>query len=1031
VVTLHGRTGARPYIFLYPPWRSYYDDSKNYKRGERFDSFRRLSFILLIMPASTDALEPEVQRLARSLYQKAAEHKPSLFEAKDLLGRMIDWSLEDESLRVALFRFVDVLPSLESSAEIGRHLEEYFARVDHALGGLVLLAQALHAGTLVAPVVRRNVIKLARRFIAEESGDHLGKVIAGLRKEPAAFTLDVVGEATVSDAEAAAMQRRYLDLLRRLAKISERWPARDQVDDAPSGRLPRVNLSVKLSSLCARFDPLDPNTETTVRGRLRDLLGEAVKLGAAITVDMEQYAFKDLTMEIFRGVLTEREFNDAPPAAIAMQAYLRDAENDIRALIGWARRQKRRVGVRLVKGAYWDSEVAWAMQKNWPVPVFLDKAETDASYERLSRMLLESHDVIDAAFGSHNLRSLAHAIVTAKELGVPANGYEIQMLYGMAEPVRRAIIDNGHRLRVYLPVGDLLPGISYLIRRLMENTSNTSFLRQTYADRKDIAGLIRAPAVNRKPDRGAPAPAKRGAESVLFRNEPPIDFSRRENRERFAQTLATVRAEFRKENDKAVGGRQLESLNPANPKEMIGSVRIASIDEAEEAIGAAARFFPKWRATPAPERSEILFAAAALMRKKRWELAAWEVFEVGKGWREADADVTEAIDYLEYYAREMLRLAEPRETQRLQSETNVYLYEPRGIAAIIAPWNFPLAILTGMASAALVTGNCALMKPAEQSPMMALHLLKILREAGLPEEACQLLQGGGELGAHLVRAAKIHLIAFTGSREVGLEILREAYTHRPGQDHVKRVICEMGGKNAVIVDNDADIDEAVVHVIDSAFGYQGQKCSAASRLILLQDVHDKLLSRLVEAVRSLKIGPPEDPRHAIGPVIDAEAKARIAEYIRLGKKDATCVLEMDAPRDGFFVGPVIFSEVKPQSRIAQEEIFGPVLSVLRARNFDHALEIANDSVFALTGGIFSRSPAHIEQARKEFRVGNLYINRGITGAVVERQPFGGLKLSGIGSKAGGADYLLQFLEPRTLSENTLRHGFVPPETVRK
>jgi RHH-type proline utilization regulon transcriptional repressor/proline dehydrogenase/delta 1-pyrroline-5-carboxylate dehydrogenase len=265
---------------------------------------------------------------------------------------------------------------------------------------------------------------------------------------------------------------------------------------------------------------------------------------------------------------------------------------------------------------------------------------------------------------------------------------------------------------------------------------------------------------------------------------------------------------------------------------------------------------------------------------------------------------------------------------------------------------------------------------------------------------------------------------------VGLEILREAYTHRPGQEHVKRVVCEMGGKNAVIVDTDADLDEAVVHVIDSAFGYQGQKCSAASRLILVGEVHDRLVPRLVEAVRSLKIGPPEDPRNSVGPLIEEAAVERILQYIRLGKKEAQCVLEMAAPKEGYFVGPAIFTDVGPDSRLAQEEIFGPVLSIIRARDFDQALEIANRSSFALTGGVFSRSPAHIDKARKEFRVGNLYINRGITGAVVERQPFGGLKLSGIGSKAGGPDYLLQFLEPRTISENTLRHGFMPPEKLR-
>jgi len=445
------------------------------------------------MTPQADTAEQAVQTLARALYQKAAQHKPSLFEAKDLLGRMIDWSLEDESLRVALFRFVDVLPSLDSASEIGRHLEEYFTRVDHALGGLALLAQALHAGTWVAPVVRRNVISLARRFIAEETSGHLLSVLESLRQEPAAFTLDIVGEATVSDFEAQAMQQRYLDLLRRLAKSSASWPACAQIDDSPRGKIPRVNLSVKLSALCARFDPLDPNTETAVRQRLRELFREAGRLGAAITVDMEQYAFKDLTLEIFRAVLEEKEFHERPYAAIALQAYLKDADHDVRELIRWARGHGRRIGVRLVKGAYWDSEIAWARQKNWPIPVFLDKAETDASYERLSRLLLENHDMIDAAFASHNLRSLAHAIVTARMIGLPSNGYEIQMLYGMAEPVRRAIVHYGQRVRVYLPVGELLPGMSYLIRRLMENTSNTSFLRQTYADRKDINALIQPP----------------------------------------------------------------------------------------------------------------------------------------------------------------------------------------------------------------------------------------------------------------------------------------------------------------------------------------------------------------------------------------------------------------------------------------------------------------------------------------------------------------------------------------------------------
>jgi RHH-type transcriptional regulator, proline utilization regulon repressor / proline dehydrogenase / delta 1-pyrroline-5-carboxylate dehydrogenase len=610
------------------------------------------------------------------------------------------------------------------------------------------------------------------------------------------------------------------------------------------------------------------------------------------------------------------------------------------------------------------------------------------------------------------------------------------LLYGMAEPIRQAIIQSGHRVRVYLPVGELLPGMAYLIRRLMENTSNTSFLRLTYAEEKDIETLIVAPSVPQPAPSARAAPQASGRSITPFTNEPLLDFSRTEHRARFSRVLDDVEKGLGGDFPLRIGGRDrqtdawLESVNPARPEQIIGRAPAASKKEAEEAIADAAEFFPEWAATAPGERAAILFRAASVMRQRRLELAAWEVFEVGKGWREADADVTEAIDYLEYYGREMLRLAQPHLTQQIPGETNHYGYQPRGLAAVIAPWNFPLAILTGMTAAALVAGNCAIVKPAEQSPVMGAHLIDILLEAGLPPRSCQLLQGGGELGAYLVRHRGIHLIAFTGSREVGLEILRDAYTHQPGQTHVKRVVCEMGGKNAVIVDADADLDEAVAHIIESAFGYQGQKCSAASRLIVVEEVFDRLVERLVEAVRSLKIGPPRDPGNHIGPVIDGAAQAKIAGFIALGKKEGTCAVELDAPKGGYFVGPTIFTGIEPEHRLAQEEIFGPVLSVMKAKDFDQALSLANRSSYALTGGIFSRSPAHIEKARAEFQVGNLYINRGITGAIVGRQPFGGLKLSGIGSKAGGPDYLLQFLEPRTVSENTLRHGFVPPEDLK-
>jgi RHH-type proline utilization regulon transcriptional repressor/proline dehydrogenase/delta 1-pyrroline-5-carboxylate dehydrogenase len=416
------------------------------------------------------------------------------------------------------------------------------------------------------------------------------------------------------------------------------------------------------------------------------------------------------------------------------------------------------------------------------------------------------------------------------------------------------------------------------------------------------------------------------------------------------------------------------------------------------------------------------------MRRRRFELAAWEVYECAKQWREADADVAESIDYCAYYAREMRCLAQPLHRD-LPGEDNCYFYEPRGVAVVIAPWNFPMAILCGMTTAALVAGNTVIMKPAEQSSVIAAHLMNILQEAGIPPGVVNYLPGvGEEIGPMLVSHPDVALLAFTGSRQVGLLINRQAAEMAPGQDHVKRVIAEMGGKNAIIIDEDADLDEAVHGVVHSAFVYQGQKCSACSRAIALEGIHDLFLNRLIEATRSLKIGPAEDPGALVGPLIDEAARRRVLEAIERGKREARLVYAGEVgplAQEGPYVGPHIFADVPPDAFLAQEEIFGPVLAVMKARDLDHALEIANGTAYALTGGVYSRSPDHIARIKRAFRVGNLYINRKITGALVDRQPFGGYKLSGIGSKAGSPDYLLQFLIPRTITENTMRRGFAP------
>jgi len=523
-----------------------------------------------------------------------------------------------------------------------------------------------------------------------------------------------------------------------------------------------------------------------------------------------------------------------------------------------------------------------------------------------------------------------------------------------------------------------------------------------------------------------------------FRNEPQTDFSRKENREAFQTALDDVESQLGGEFPLVIDGKATEtrkkivSLNPSHRKQMVGTIASATAEHAEQAIVAARRSYEAWRLTPADQRAEYLEVMAAEMRNRRFEIAAWEVFECGKPWADADADVAEAIDFLTYYAQQMRDLAVPVQAD-YPGEENTHVYRPRGVCVVIAPWNFPLAILTGMTAAALVAGNTVVMKPAEQSSAVAVQLMSIARDAGLPRGVLNYLPGvGEEIGPVLVGSPDVDVIAFTGSRGVGLAINKLAADTDPRQSGVKRVIAEMGGKNAIIVDEDADLDEAVQGVLQSAFGYSGQKCSACSRVIVHAACYEPFLQRLKLATESLKVGPAEEPGTSIGPVIDKEAAERINDYIAIGKSECRVVLETDVGKlanEGFYIGPHIFADVDPQSRIAQQEIFGPVVAAMKADSLDRAIAIANNTEYALTGGFYSRSPKNLERVKRELQAGNLYLNRGITGALVHRHPFGGYKYSGIGSKAGGRDYLLQFLIPVTISENTLRRGFAPAPSV--
>ncbi|HSO99540.1 MAG TPA: aldehyde dehydrogenase family protein [Solirubrobacteraceae bacterium] len=472
-------------------------------------------------------------------------------------------------------------------------------------------------------------------------------------------------------------------------------------------------------------------------------------------------------------------------------------------------------------------------------------------------------------------------------------------------------------------------------------------------------------------------------------------------------------------------GEALRSTDPGDPERVVAAAARATPDDVQAAVEAASRAAPAWRQAGAAERARALRSAAAWMRERRLELAALEVRECAKPWPEADGDVCEAIDFLEYYARGAVRLEERPPLLQVPGERNELRYVARGVTAVISPWNFPLAIACGMSAAALATGNPVILKPAEQSPACALRLVEALLAGGVPAGAISLLPGLGEVGAALVRHPGVHTIAFTGSLPVGLEIMEAAARVAPGQHHLKQVVVELGGKNCMIVDSDADLDEAVPAIVASAFVYAGQKCSAAARVLAHEAIADALIERVAGAVSVLAVGQAAELETDVPPVIEAEAAERVRRYGEIARREGTIVAEGAAvPEGGWFCAPVVATELPAESAVLREEIFGPLLAIERVRSVEAACEIVERLPYALTGGLFTRDPQTVHAVRARTPVGNLYVNRGITGAMVGRQPFGGNRLSGNGTKAGGPGYLMQFVEPRVVTENTLRHGLV-------
>ena len=970
-------------------------------------------------------VEFRTQEIGRRLLEASDAYRPGPAE------RVQDWLLThavaDDRFRGRLLRYMDVLAALDYDSgghEAKRLAHEYFGDafpdLPFALRWLLRLArnEALPA-RVVGESARRSAELFARRFITRPGVETVRATTQLLARQGRYPSFDLLGEAVLSDREAEQYVQRYLRLIEQLGR-----------DPAAGTRTPgdvaALQISLKLSSLTAQFTPVDPaGTLARVRPALERIVEAARAAGVGITVDMEQHEFRDLTWELFTSTFGRGErFGDWPDAGIVLQAYLHEADRHARDLLEFARARGVPFQVRLVKGAYWDYETITSQANRWRPPVFTAKRATDAQFERVLALLVPAAAGLRLAVGSHNARAHAHAEALAEAAGLPAGAIEHQTLFRTAEGTSRALAELGWVARDYVPVGELLPGMAYLVRRVLENSSQAGFLLQNRSG-APAEELLRPPPPGEPPAPSPPAdtgPFVRASAARWF--EPAF-------RHAFDEALEATRARWGQHFVLEAAGRALPAdeelvvFSPSHPAgDPVGSIELAGEAAALEAVAVARAGLAGWAARPAGERAAILRHAADLLEQRAAEFAAWIVHEGGRDREDAWAEVEEAIDVLRYYAAEAERLFEEFAGR----------IAPRGVVAVIPPWNFSLAIPCGMTSGALAAGNTAVLKPAEQTPLIAHRLVALLHEAGVPPDALIALPGRGETaGRALVESPEVAMIAFTGSRAVGTYIHEAVARLRPPDGALKAVVAELGGKNPVIVFADADLDEAVEGILESAFGHANQKCSAASRVLVEAPIFELLRDRLVEAVRSLDVGRADAPSTQLNPVIDAEAAERLREAAATARAECDVVLDLfDAPGEDLQVGPLIV-ELPPEragsAATATEELFGPILVLVAFEDEATAYRIANSTAYGLTAGVFSRSPATIERAVAAIESGNIYVNRKTTGARVGVEPFGGMRMSGTGPKAFGPDYLWAFTR-RTDAPPDDADGFAALEALR-
>ncbi len=994
------------------------------------------------------AIERRIRDFGEEIFERAAQACPRWFQREwwlEQTTRMVD---SDPRLKAAVFQFVDCLPSLKTDDQIARHLHEYI-EARHApvpLPARWALRQAKSGGMLAGLIgfgARLGARAMAGRFITGHDQVTVLQTLERLRRDGMAFTLDVLGESTTSDARADAYAAVYLDCLDKLPPEIALWPGVALLDDTDFGPQPRLNISVKLTGLDPHFDAIAPRASMDrVAARLRPLLRRARERGAFVNIDIESFKHRLLTLDLFESLMSEAEFRDFTDVGIVVQAYLKQGEEDLGRLLGWGRRRGTRFAIRLVKGAYWDSEVASAVRNHSTPPVWTRKWESDACYERMAKIMLQNRDLIRPCFASHNVRTLAAVMAWAEQLGVPANGYEAQMLYGMGDPLKAAVAQMGRCVRVYSPYGDMLPGMAYLIRRLLENTSNDSFLKQGFAERSMYARRLGDPAVARPESSPLPRlrycdPASDPLEPVhVFRHCPKLSFAVEENRSRFAAAIARAAAAGPEDCPVIAAGRVLDArekrdcVDPARTDHVRTHVHCASIAEADLAAAALARGFEFWKSTDVGDRCGRVERAAELLAQRRFPVAAELVLGAGMTWREADAEVAEAVDFMRFHAEQMLLRAHRPRRRGVPGEDNLQQLAPRGVCVVFTDGGSPLASLAAAASAALVCGNPVLVSPAVQTAPLAAMLLKLLTEAGVPAGATGLLPILDEsVALHLARHADVRLVACHGSHRRCSALRAAASEVRPGQRHARGFIGNGHTGGVIIVDDDADVDAALSGVLQSALTFAGQRRDGASHVIVVGGLLKSFTPRLGEAVRSWTVGDPSDPDTQVGPVMTSQACAELTAWIDRAEKAGRLRCRHTAPQGGggCFVDLAVV-EGHADSFVADlDRVKGPVLALYGADDFDAAVVLAHRAAPLHVVGVYSRSPSHVEQASRELDADAIFINRPTVGGEVDRHPSGDSRHGASPRAMGSGDYLAEFCRARTLSEYTLRHGFSPEQ----